>query len=1200
MKKIFTSVLLSIAALSADAATFGGPYTIPSGTYPTLAAFLNDFNTNCTGITANITVNINVDETAPAGGWVLGSATTNPLSGPFSLTINGKDHIFTAPSGTGSHDAIFTVLGYNNVTIQNMNLVESSANTTNTSLMEHGFSIVKRINNDGSKTVSIIDCEITLNKLNTTAASGVSHLGSAGVFIGNCTYGSTSALAPTLEDGTNDGIFLLRDSVHNCNYGVFANGNPVAADGSAFNDKNITMAVCRITDFTHDGIYLSYHNNESIGKCYINNMADGGTAPTTNHLFGIRYVNPNTAINTHTNWTCTENNIDLTIACSGTYAATGIYTQLFGTGATDINKDTVKLTATGSSAQLVGIFSQNKGGNQFIKSNVVQDFTTLTTNSQTVDGIFSGGYAASANFSGLGLTNTTVYPDNSEVDNNTVQSFNVSSGTRWIIGIEDVHFTINPTKITNNKILKLTANANSALLAGHSGLSISGTAVNRTTTISGNQIDGLSVSASTNTATVVGFYPVGTYASGGSTGNTINFSKNKISNLSAGAGTAMAYRLEYCLGATINQDTVDNITSAAGNVFGVLSGNTAYSPYNVTINKCKFSNLKCNSTTGGWSAIGVWPGAGSTQALTTFNLTGNLFQNVISTDPSGLAIGLYISGGNATYNISNNILYDVAAASNTANYSSSMGMYLVNTGTNNVYYNTVNLATASASGYGGTGILYNVGATNKLQNNILRIDVNAGATNNTAAMRASSGIAKTPPSGSAFGAASNIYYAPKGTNNYLYAEGGASVVNGYAQSGLTQDATKNIVNDTFFNSECNRSSYHKFMQTASATREKNTFTENNLVASAGTYAPTGISLAESRAADVSVALDFFTTARPFGSSDIGAIEFSGSTLPQMTINITSTTGFDTACNTNLPSLVATHPSYFNKVSYQWYLDTSSNPIPGATKLTVPVGVAGGKYYLYIYDSVTGCTYKSNAFKMVVVPPPPAMITYYDSLTFCQSSAVVVQANKGYMYTYKWKRNGSYLAGETKDHLVIDKSGVYEVEINTPLGCPSTSKPIVVKVYPLPNPVVYWVRDRVLGVTQKFYTYQWYRNNVLIPGPDATNALYYVLDDAAYSVEVTDSNGCSAKSEVFLYSLGVTESNVAAEVKVYPNPASDVLNVMAPAGVKVSLSDVTGRTFIEKTNEKVLDMSRLAEGMYLLNIFDRDDKLIKVEKVNRVR
>ncbi|MGC4058782.1 MAG: hypothetical protein QM743_11785 [Chitinophagaceae bacterium] len=1201
MKRIFTSLLLLLAAFSSRATSFSGIYYIP-GSYLTLTDFLTDFNSSSTTIAGTILVNITQDQSAPAGGWVAGSDSVNPkMVAPYSITFDGKGHVFTANSGTGGHDAILTVQGLDNVTFQNMNLVEKASNTTATSRMEHGFSIVKLNNNDGCKGVSIIDCEITLNNANTTAASGVSHYGTAGVFVGNCTYLSTTALAPTLEDGTHNVVYLLRDTMHNVNYGFYGYGNAVAADGSAFNDKNITVQGCRIANFTHDGVYLSYFNNDNIAKNYINNTDDGGTAPVTNYLYGVRYLNPNSALQTSTNWTCSDNNINLTINSAGTYAATGILTQLYGTGTTDIKNDTVQLTSSGTSAQLFGIFSQNNNGTQNIKSNVIQNFSTQTTNAQAIIGIFGGGYAVSTTYSGLGLS-SAIYPTSNTIDGNIIQNFNVSSGTSnltRIFAIEDDNFTTAPSVITNNKILKINANANSYQMVGYGTLYVWGTAVARTATVTGNVIDGMTVSAATNTTPLVGFSPACTYPSG-SVGNTITFSKNKVSNINGGAAVVNAYRLEYAVAATINADTVNNITVEGSNVFGVSSGNSGYSPATVTITKSKFTNIKCNSTTGGWSAVGCYPLSGSTATLTTFNFTNNLFQNIITADASGLAFGLYSTSGTATYNINTNMISDVIAASNTTNYSSSMGMYLANTGTDNIYYNTINMATTAKTGYGATGILYNTAGTNKIQNNIVRVNVTAGAANNTVAMRGSAGVAKSAPSTSAYGSASNIYYVPKGSNNFLYAEGGSSVVNGYAQSGLTPDATKNIVNDTFFNSECGRSSFHKFMQTASAKRDTNTFTEDNLTGSGGVYTPTGISYAESRATDNSIALDFFTISRPFGSSDIGAAEFAGSTIPSMNITIVSSTGFDTACTGNLPILRATHPSYFSHTSYQWYVDTVTRPIPGATDTFVSVGTTGGKYYIYIYDSVTGCTYKSNPFRMTVVPPPTSVITYYDSLNFCQSSAVVVQANKGYRFSYRWMRNGSYLAGETDDHLVIDKSGTYQVEINTPLGCPSVSPGIVVTVYPLPTPFVYYVRDRVLGVTQKFYTYQWYRNNVKIPGSDATNALYYVLDDAAYSVEVTDSNGCTAKSEVYLYSLAVNEHAMQSSVKVFPNPVTDVLHITADVPVSVSLTDITGRMIISKAAVNTMDMSQLSEGIYLLNIYDSEDKLIKVEKVNRVR
>jgi hypothetical protein len=386
------------------------------------------------------------------------------------------------------------------------------------------------------------------------------------------------------------------------------------------------------------------------------------------------------------------------------------------------------------------------------------------------------------------------------------------------------------------------------------------------------------------------------------------------------------------------------------------------------------------------------------------------------------------------------------------------------------------------------------------------------------------------------------------------------------------------------------------MQSAVATREVNTFNENNLTGAAGVFAPTGMSFAESAGKDGSVITDFSGTTRPFGSSDIGAAEFAGTTFPVMNITVTSSTGLDSACAYFLPSLTATVPSSFTRLSFQWYRDTTK--IPGATFKTVTVSAVSAKYTFKVYDSATGCTYSSTPFPITIVPLPPAQITYYDSLIFCESSAVVLYANKGYKYTYQWKRNGVGMIGETNDHYVASKSGDYSVEVNTPFGCAVTSTYIRVKVYPLPKPTVIYGGPRML-TTQKYYTYQWYMNGKKIDS-FALNRIYYTFADAAYQVEVTDSNGCTAKSDVYLYSLGINDNAVASSIKIYPNPTSGQIHIESPIDLNIRLTDLTGRTIVDKVNNGIVDITNLADGMYLINISDKDGNLIKVEKISKTK
>lgn len=1178
MKKLYTLAAVLAGCISSGFA-MSGSYTVPSGRLPTLQVAIDSLNLY--GVTGNTTITLStgaVTETAPVGGYVLGSTTLN--SGPFassptmSVTFVCNNNMITANSGAGNHDAIFTIQGADNITIKNLNIQESSANTTATTMMEHGFSIVKFNTNDGCKNISFEDCNVTLNNANSTAVTGVSHYGAAGFFVGNCTYGSTTDLAaPALYEGSHESIYLLYDTVVNVNHAVWCRSKQIPADGSGFNDANYTFRALCAQNFTHNGVYLLNVGSSIVYDCHLYNLEAGGVAPTTNTIVGVFNDGVRTTA-THNSLLCDQNDINLTVSGSGGNYAIGVFTQLYGNGTTEISRNTIQLNSTGSSCGLEGMRIENNQGTVNVHDNTMSDWSTSVATSQPIIGIRSGQITSPYGYAGTSTIK------NNQFVNSTLNTTNV------VYGIQDISSTTANPVIQNNIIDNLVLTGNASAFRGITIGQQFNNAAN-TATIQENRISNIDASAVSTPGIGI--------RTGSSSLVTVKANGNIVRDMKFGTGVLVGIEVSYGPNTTLDKDTIYSL-SGGGSVYGIQAGFTNFGVAALSITKSLVRDLSSTVTSGSIQGICIAPGTSTT--TTSATISSNVIYNISGTGTGDTASGIALLGGNATYTLANNMVSNVVAANNTALFSSSYGISSLSTGTVNMYYNTVNLnpASAAASGYGATGLLYHPAGTNKIQNNIVRVNVSAGTGNNATAVRAASGIANTAPGGSSFSAASNIYYTPTGANNYLYVEGttNASLVNGYHQSGLTVSSSKNIQNDTFFNSTCDRSSYHKFMQSAVATREAKTLTENNLTGSAGLYVPSGLSFAEGTAIDNSVALDLKDAGRPFGASDIGGLEFAGTQPPLPVISIVSSTGFDTACPANLPVLTASLPSYFSRTSFQWLRD--STVIPGATTKSYGVAATTATYIFRVYDTATGCFYYSIPFKMTVVPPPPAVITYYDSLTFCQSSAVVVYAKSGPAYSYRWLRNGNFLPGETKDHYVIDRSGDYQVEINTPLGCPSLSAPLTARVYPLPTPVVMYVRPRVLGVTQKFYTYQWYRNNVKIPGLDATNALYYVLDDAAYSVEVTDSNGCSSISDVYLYSLGIKNSSANAELKVYPNPVENVLHVEANEPLQLILTDLTGRSVLQIFNANSMDVSGLSAGTYLLRISDSEGTLIKTQKV----
>lgn len=75
-----------------------------------------------------------------------------------------------------------------------------------------------------------------------------------------------------------------------------------------------------------------------------------------------------------------------------------------------------------------------------------------------------------------------------------------------------------------------------------------------------------------------------------------------------------------------------------------------------------------------------------------------------------------------------------------------------------------------------------------------------------------------------------------------------------------------------------------------------------------------------------------------------------------------------------------------------------------------------------------------------------------------------------------------------------------------------------------------------------------------------------------------------------------EERISFDLKVYPNPTTDFINIKL-SGIDVlsslQLSDITGKTLINEaiqpmSNEiiiRTIDMSRFSKGMYLLTIFE---------------
>jgi polyhydroxybutyrate depolymerase len=73
--------------------------------------------------------------------------------------------------------------------------------------------------------------------------------------------------------------------------------------------------------------------------------------------------------------------------------------------------------------------------------------------------------------------------------------------------------------------------------------------------------------------------------------------------------------------------------------------------------------------------------------------------------------------------------------------------------------------------------------------------------------------------------------------------------------------------------------------------------------------------------------------------------------------------------------------------------------------------------------------------------------------------------------------------------------------------------------------------------------------------------------------------------------GLSEEKPVAKVNMYPNPCIDYLNVEYENAVSISIVDITGKEIIHTTNQKQINVSALAKGIYSVVVISRDKQQV---------
>lgn len=321
------------------------------------------------------------------------------------------------------------------------------------------------------------------------------------------------------------------------------------------------------------------------------------------------------------------------------------------------------------------------------------------------------------------------------------------------------------------------------------------------------------------------------------------------------------------------------------------------------------------------------------------------------------------------------------------------------------------------------------------------------------------------------------------------------------------------------------------------------------------------------------------------------------------------------------------------VSYQWQVSTDGGAswanITGATSASYTVSAAttaqnNNKYRAVVTNACNTTGVNTNAATLTV-NSSLAISTQPQSVSKCVGTAMFsITATGSGTLSFQWQLStdagatwvnigGAVLASYTTPTVTTAmNNNRYRVVVSSSVCGTSTSNAatLTVGAAPTVNVTSSGVLTPISTVTltasanpSGTYTYQWYKNGVLVTGATASTHVVNVDNAGAYTVSVVETaTGCSATSGV----TNVSETEQSG-MFVYPNPTSGLIHVRsyATAGsVRIlRIYDNKGALVISKqftlgTPYQSMDASLANHraGLYLVVLADANGTRLGVKRI----
>ncbi|MGE5419753.1 MAG: immunoglobulin domain-containing protein, partial [Chloroflexota bacterium] len=308
------------------------------------------------------------------------------------------------------------------------------------------------------------------------------------------------------------------------------------------------------------------------------------------------------------------------------------------------------------------------------------------------------------------------------------------------------------------------------------------------------------------------------------------------------------------------------------------------------------------------------------------------------------------------------------------------------------------------------------------------------------------------------------------------------------------------------------------------------------------------------------------------------------------------------------------------LSYQWYKDDLSSPIPGAFtfEYTInPVTVSDNGTYFCVVTGTCGPK-TSNPATLIVNDPVAIVAQPVAPPPLCEGTSTSFRFNvTGTGLTYLWKKNGQPITDANitgiNDHTlvlsnsVLTNSGVYSCTVTGACSTPVTSDDVAVTVNPVtaiatqPIGRVTCEGDAVtftVAVTGTNLLYEWRRNGSSLGAPAPGNQVLTITGltkashEGSYTCIVSGDCGASVTSNPAILtvnrvtSIGAPAISAAticedASTRITITATGDGLNYLwKKGGQPITAANITGIT----TNELVISNAQVSDaGIYTCTV-----------------